>query len=546
MAESLSNLDISDLRGRLLDNITLGVAIAAIPALIISLWRVAFLGFQAFMAVQIVLVIFLWLIWIARKKLSYTLKVSGFLGLLWIASFAALSQLGPVSDSKVFIVLFAFTAMLLLKPKIACILIAAIIANTALLGLAAAQKWLQFDLDYAAYSAHPLPWTLMTWNMGIFSAIVAYIAWRMVNDLSQQSQKAQTLASRHQKIAERVPGVVYQYRLKPDGSSQFPYASDGIEEIYRVSAQQAAEDASVVFEVLHPDDIEEVKNTIIESATHLTPWQMEYRVYYADKSVRWLSGNANPEREADGSILWHGVIMDITQRKNAETIKDEFVSTVSHELRTPLTSIDGALKLLNSGVLESKPEKKKQMLLVAQNNSERLLYLINDLLDIDKLDQGKLTLEVEKVSLGELLEQCVQENLTYAEQYKTRFELHSFEPFDIKVDAQRMKQAITNLMSNACKYSPQDQPVEIRVESDKKSISISIEDHGEGIPDEFKGKIFDKFTQADTGNTRAVAGTGLGLSIAKKIVELHQGAISFSSKPDQGTTFTITLPAISS
>ena len=538
------NIEIESLRSKLINDVLLGVGIAAIPSLAISLWRSVLLGFQVFMLVQIALVAILWLFWFSRKKLTYRVRVTGLLSVMWIASFTALFQLGPVSDSKVFIVLFAFTSMLFLRPLIACILIAGIIFNTAILGYAATQHWLVFNLDYQTYAAHPLPWLLLTWNMGVFSSIVAYLGWQMIYNFRALSQKSQTLALRHQKIIERVPGVVYQYQLRPNGTFCVPYASDGIENIFKVTAEQVKEDATAVLALIHPEDIENFTQTTLESAHNLTPWQMEYRICFTDGNTKWLSGNATPESMLDGSILWHGVIIDISDRKEAENIKEDFVSTVNHELRTPLTAINGALKIINSGLLDDKHDKKNKMLEVAEKNTDRLLFLINDLLDIDKIERGKLTLHYSQISLQTLLEQCIEENQEFAGKYNVHLTLSPFKPCQIRADVQRLKQVIANLLSNVCKYSPKNKEVKIEVVHDNESVSITVIDYGLGIPEQFKDKVFEKFTQADTGNTRQASGTGLGLSIAKKIVELHQGSISFISTPATGTMFTVKLPLL--
>lgn len=536
---------IESLRAKLVNDVFLGLGIAAIPSLAISLWRSIFINFQLFMLVQIILVAILWICWLSRHQLSYLVKVTSLLTILWIASFAALFQLGPVSDSKVFIVLFAFTSMLFLRPLIACLLITAITFNIMILGYAATQQWIIFSLDYSSYSAHPLSWLLLTWNMGVFSAIVAYLGWQMIFGLRNLSDKSDALALRHKKITERIPGLVYQYRLRPDGSACFPYASEGIETIFRVSAESVKEDATSVMALVHPDDIAELSKKINESAQALTPWQMEYRVCYSNGDFSWLSGNSTPEVEPDGSILWHGVIIDISDRKKAENIKEDFVSTVNHELRTPLTAISGALKLINSGVLDQAADKKQNMLEVAEKNTERLLFLINDLLDIDKIEKGKLNLHYSKVSMQTLLEQCVEENQAFAAQYNVELTITAFAPCNISVDEDRLKQVITNLLSNACKYSPANDEVVIHVEHDEKNISITVTDHGPGIPEQYKASVFEKFTQADNSNTRELGGTGLGLSISKKIVELHKGNISFNSEPYKATSFTVTLPLIS-
>lgn len=245
-----------------------------------------------------------------------------------------------------------------------------------------------------------------------------------------------------------------------------------------------------------------------------------------------------------GQRMFIGVVRDITERKRIERMKNEFVSTVSHELRTPLTSISGALGLINSGMLCSLPEPIVHMTDIAYKNSLRLASLINDLLDMEKIAAGKLRFNMETQPLHPLLEQATEANKAYAEQYRVHFVLT--EPADnlqVHVDGQRLIQVLSNLLSNAAKFSPAGSPVEIAAQRVGQAIRVSVSDHGPGIPADFRARIFEKFTQADASDTRQKGGTGLGLAISKELVEHMAGRIGFESEPGQGTTFYFELPA---
>jgi signal transduction histidine kinase len=229
--------------------------------------------------------------------------------------------------------------------------------------------------------------------------------------------------------------------------------------------------------------------------------------------------------------------------EKANLAKSYFLSTVSHELRTPLTSIRGALALIAGGVVGELPAAFKSLVDIAHKNSERLILLINDILDMEKIEAGKIEFNASSVKLMPLLKQALDGNRAYAEQYQVSYELESELPEAmISVDSNRMMQVFANLLSNAAKYSPSGGKVLVAVERIDQRIRVAVKDNGPGIPDEFKGRIFQKFAQADSSDTRKKGGTGLGLSISKAIIEQMGGCIWFNSQPDVQTAFYVELP----
>ena len=249
----------------------------------------------------------------------------------------------------------------------------------------------------------------------------------------------------------------------------------------------------------------------------------------------------------DGAII--SVIAqgrDITAQLEAERMKKEFTSTLSHELRTPLTSIIGSLQLINAGVLGEVPKDVAELTDVAERNGQRLLDLINDILDIEKIESGKLTLVPEPIRVDELVQEAMVLNKGFGDRFKVRFEPQGpLVKGEVRADRKRLLQVMTNLLSNAAKFSPEDDVVHITTETHGAMLRVGIHDRGPGIPEAFRPRIFGRFNQADSTTSRQKGGTGLGLAICKRLVEMMEGRIGFDNRPGGGTTFWFELPCLS-
>lgn len=258
----------------------------------------------------------------------------------------------------------------------------------------------------------------------------------------------------------------------------------------------------------------------------------------------WVNLNLTPVVGADGQLeRFISVQDDTTERKQVERMKSEFVSTVSHELRTPLTSISGALGLLAGGIAGPMPEQATRLLEIAMQNSHRLTLLINDLLDMDKLAEGGLPIESEVQPLMPIVELAISENQAYAAKFGVRLTLvESAGEALVDVDGLRLMQVMSNLTSNSCKFAPTGSSVDVTVRGHDDGVRISISDCGPGIPESFRDSIFEKFSQADASDTRAIGGTGLGLAISKELVERMGGTIGYESTEGHGATFFVDLP----
>ena len=236
---------------------------------------------------------------------------------------------------------------------------------------------------------------------------------------------------------------------------------------------------------------------------------------------------------------------DVTAQREMVRLKDELVSTVSHELRTPLTAIAGALGLMASGAAGDLPAKASQLVAIGRRNADRLIGLVNDLLEMDKLQSNKLALQCEETDLRDLVTDAVEQNQPYADRFNVTLSSDLMDqPLLAWVDSKRIMQVFTNLISNACKFSPPDTEVRVTLAREEDRARISISDQGPGISTEFLPRLFKRFSQEDGSHQQGHSGAGLGLAICKGIVDAHGGSIELDRSVEVGATFHIWLPAI--
>jgi len=261
-------------------------------------------------------------------------------------------------------------------------------------------------------------------------------------------------------------------------------------------------------------------------------------------TVEWtLTPLVNDENKIT-SVVLQG--RDITQQRAAERVRSEFASTLSHELRTPLTSILGSLQLLRSGVLGDVPKEQDEVVEIAERNGQRLLDLINEVLDIEKIESGRLTIVPEPVAIDHLVRESLRLNQGFADRFLVRLALEGAPPpAVVRADRKRLMQVMTNLLSNAAKFSPPKGTVDVALQVADGRVRVSVGDRGPGIPPAFRGRIFGRFAQADSADSRIKGGTGLGLAICKRLIEMMDGQIGFEDRPGGGTAFYFELPLLS-
>ena len=238
------------------------------------------------------------------------------------------------------------------------------------------------------------------------------------------------------------------------------------------------------------------------------------------------------------------IIRQENLRKQSQKQKDEFLAMMSHDLRTPLTGIMGSLELVLLGHVGAITDKTKDFIKISLNSSKTLLALINNMLEYDKISSGLLSLNLKDKNLLIIVKQSIVDTTAYAQKFNSELKLIADENvnYDGKFDEQKLSQVLHNLISNACKYGKENDEIEIAVSKSSHSYVISITDHGNGIPEEFHDILFDKYTTTNTKAKKGSTSTGLGLTIAKSLVDLQNGLLTFKSKKDEGSTFTIKLP----
>lgn len=369
-----------------------------------------------------------------------------------------------------------------------------------------------------------------------------------VTESQQAERELERLSRRNELILESVGEGVYGINLAGECSFVNPAAL----KFTGYSAEELMKAAHTMHEILQPHKGDGQPYPWEDSAVFTTLSDGEVRrvkaewMWRRDGSRFPVDYVVSPIVEDDERILGAVVtFQDVTERRAIEQMKNEFISIVSHELRTPLTSIRGSLGLLASGLLKKFPDKAEKMLKIAVENTDRLVRLINDILDIERLESGKVTIEQRECELSSLMLGAAETMQAMAQDNGVRLIV---EPFQTTVwaDSDRCLQVFTNLLSNAIKFSENDGEVKLLAElygdDGGHWVKVSVKDSGRGVPPEALEKIFERFGQVDASDSREKGGTGLGLPICKTIVEQHGGKMWVESKSGEGSTFFFTLP----
>lgn len=298
--------------------------------------------------------------------------------------------------------------------------------------------------------------------------------------------------------------------------------------------------------ITHPEDLESDLLLVRRMLTReIRTYQMEKRYLHRTGHAVWAHLSVSLVWDKQKPLYFISQIQDITERKNIERGKSEFLTMVSHELRTPVTALRGALGILAAGAAGELPPKAQALTALADRNADRLHRLVNDILDIEKIESGAFAYRRTDLDLNQLVTQAAVELRPYADQYQVKIDVRSDLPRAfLHADADRLMQVLANLISNAVKHSPAGGTIDVHVTRTDASIRVNITDHGDGIPEEFRPHLFEKFAQANWTATNRKGGSGLGLNISRAIIQHHGGVLAFDTELGVGSTFYFELPIL--
>jgi PAS domain S-box-containing protein len=379
-----------------------------------------------------------------------------------------------------------------------------------------------------------------------------------IQDIDERKRAEAELRERDallHKLTQHLPAVVFQYHRSAAGWEAMPFATEGLRQAYGLAPSQVRDNARGMWERVHADDRPRLATSVAESAAKLKPWRLEYRVHAPDGSLRWHEGHASPEPDAAGGTLWHGYIVDISERKRyeqavvtaeaaqrANAAKTQFLSRMSHELRTPLNAVIGFAQLLQIDPAHPLRELQRTRLEHIERAGAHLLAMINDVLDLSRIESGDMPLALEPLALDGLFDDALA--MLAGPAHTAGVTLRGVPPagLAVRADRMRLRQVLMNLLSNAIKYNRLGGHAELQARADGCHVVISVTDSGLGLAPGQLAHLWEPFNRLGAERT-GIEGTGIGLALTRRMVHLMDGRIEVTSELGRGSRFTVSLPA---
>lgn len=381
-----------------------------------------------------------------------------------------------------------------------------------------------------------------------------YGTFQDIDDRKRSQIQAQEAAKLLKKLSDHAPGALYQFQLSAGKKPSFSYVSVGVTEMFELTPDEITADVQKLIACIHPDEVQPIIDSILESKRTLQQWNMDFRVMLPVKGERWLRAEAMPE-QVGGQVIWYGYMHDISARKQAEQelsksrqqaeaasrSKSEFLANMSHEIRTPLNGVIGFTDLLMRTNMD---DTQHQYLSMIYQSANSLLDIVNDILDFSKIKAGKVELTIEKTDVLEIGSQVV-DMIKYQAHKKELEMLLNIAP-DVPqfafADSIRLRQILVNLLGNAVKFTEYGE-IELGIETvpnpepEQTTLRFSVRDTGIGIDEKSQKKILEAFAQEDTSTTRRFGGTGLGLTISNRLLALMNSRLEIQSRVGEGSKF---------
>ena len=432
-----------------------------------------------------------------------------------------------------------------------------------------------------------LMYLLMKWNIKQQTRVLKITNLELKKEIAEHQQTLKELEisrENYRNFVENIPGLVYMYDQDEDGTRTPVLSTNRNEEFLgKDVAEEIEKNYSSFFDYILPEDKKRIQRLSKEVENSGKAFNYEYRVQISDDQIKWFRSIGRVKILPDGKRRWQGVILDINERKKAEQelelyrgqleklvktrtedlekktkelekanielteadkLKSIFLASMSHELRTPLNSIIGFTGILLMGMVGELSNEQKTQLKIVKNSANHLLELINDILDISKIEAGKVDLHKETFMMNDTIKEVLETFKHSADDKGLELKIQFDENIEVYTDMRRFKQAIINLVGNAVKFTDQGSVSVITKLKDGGEVDITVKDTGVGIKKEDMGKLFEPFQQVDSELTKKREGTGLGLHLTQKIMDLLNGKIHVESIPGEGTVFILTFPQI--